>query len=84
MRAPPQPVKPPAGRADDIKRGRTKVGCLMCTKRRQTHCPPEWKDGELVDVRELAGLSSPWYFGAADDARAATRALSSWWSAPTL
>ena len=62
-------LKPPAGRADDIKRGRTKVGCLMCTKRRQTHCPPEWKDGELVDVRELAGLSSPWYFGAADDAR---------------
>ena len=41
----------------------------MCTKRRQTHCPPEWRDGELVDVRELAGLSSPWYFGAADDAR---------------
>ena len=28
-------------------------------------CPPRWPEGELVRVREIAGLSWPWYHGAA-------------------
>ena len=27
-------------------------------------CPPQWPSGELVHVRELMGLTSPWYFNA--------------------
>lgn len=26
-------------------------------------CPPAWPTGQLVSVRELLGLSSPWYWG---------------------
>ena len=42
----------------------TYLGCLACHRPRK--CPPErgWPVGERVSVRELMGLSSPWYFGA--------------------
>ena len=33
-------------------------------------CPPSWTEGELVTSRELAGLSSPWYFGVVPPERA--------------
>ena len=62
-------ARPAGGPRRRHQTGTDEGGCLMCTKRRQTRALREWKDGELVDVRELAGLSSPWYFGAADDAR---------------
>ena len=50
-----------------IGRGReiqTYFGCLACHRPRK--CPPErgWPVGKRVTVRELMGLSSPWYFGA--------------------
>ena len=50
-----------------MKRGRevqTYLGCLACHRPRK--CPPErgWPIGKRVPVRELMGLSSPWYFGA--------------------
>ena len=46
---------------------RTKLGCLMCpaARRGAARCPPRWKANELVDVRELAGLTTPFYAGAA-------------------
>ena len=34
-------------------------------------CPPRWEEGELATVREIAALSTPWYFGAADGTHAA-------------
>ena len=42
----------------------TYFGCLACHRPR--HCPPErgWPLGKRVTVRELMGLSSPWYFNA--------------------
>ena len=50
-----------------IGRGReiqTYFGCLACHRERT--CPPGrgWPNGRRVPVRELMGLSSPWYFGA--------------------
>jgi hypothetical protein len=59
-------LPPPAGRAQDIKKRRTKVGCQYCTGRSSRRgetsaCPPNWQRGELVSVRELAALSWPWY-----------------------
>jgi hypothetical protein len=58
--------KPPPARADDIRKRRTKLGCLYCPPRRRgASCPPEWADDALVDVRELAGLSWPFYHRAA-------------------
>ena len=60
-------MPPPPGRLEDIRRRRTKVGCLYCPGRRRgaAACPPEWPTGQLVTVRELAGLSWPWYHQAA-------------------
>lgn len=55
-------LPPPPGRRDDIQRRRTKVGCQYCTSKA---CPPKWVRGALVDVRELAGLSWPFYHRAA-------------------
>jgi len=40
-------------------------------------CPPRWREGELVTSRELAGLTSPWYFGVPPRETAA-RYLVSW------
>jgi len=56
---------PPERRAD-ISNRRTKVGCLYCYGRRPgpDACPPDWPAGRLVEVRELQGLTSPWYHGA--------------------
>ena len=56
---------PPSGRREDVRLRRTKLGCLMCPRRQRERCPPAWADGELVDVRELMGLTSPFMFGAA-------------------
>ena len=60
-----------------LKRSRevqTYLGCLACHRPRQ--CPPErgWPIGRRVPVRELMGLSSPWYFGAVPSSDAATHA----------
>ena len=60
-------LPPPGGRLKDIKSRRTKVGCQYCTSR---DCPPRWAHGALVRVRELAGLSWPFYHGAASPAHA--------------
>lgn len=49
---------PPKARMADVARRRTKLGCLMCPSRRR--CPPAWPEANLVDVRELMGLTSPW------------------------
>ena len=51
----------------DVKKRRTKLGCLMCPPppRGAPRCPPRWADNQLVDVREIAGLSTPWQFDAA-------------------
>ena len=51
----------------DVKKRRTKLGCLMCPPppRGAPRCPPRWADNHLVDVREIAGLSTPWQFDAA-------------------
>ena len=53
----------------------TYLGCLACHQPRT--CPPErgWPVGKRVGVRELMGLSSPWYFHAVptDDAAQAAR-----------
>ena len=66
-----QPVPPQlhAHIRDYQKRGRgrevqTYFGCLACERGRK--CPPErgWPNGKRVPVRELAGLTSPWYFNA--------------------
>ena len=40
----------------------TYFGCLSCAADRT--CPPVkgWPTGQQVTVRELMGLSSPWYF----------------------
>ena len=64
---------PPAARMGDVRRRRTKLGCLMCPppRRGQPRCPPQWRDDELVDVREIAGLTTPWYFGVAGAEHAA-------------
>lgn len=60
-------LPPPASRAREIAARRTKLGCLYCYGRRRgpKACPPDWPAGELVDVRELQGLTSPWYHRAA-------------------
>ena len=67
-------LPPPASRREAIRTRRTKVGCLYCPPRpRVRHgdtgstiaCPPQWPTNELVTVRELAGLSWPWYHRAA-------------------
>jgi len=55
---------------EDIRRHRTKLGCLMCPHKRR--CPPSWPEGSLVDVREIMGYT-PWLFGAAD-----ARHVASW------
>ena len=48
-------LPPPPGRMEDVRRRRTKLGCLMCPRRRGGQaCPPSWREGELVDVRELS------------------------------
>jgi hypothetical protein len=49
------------GRGREIQ---TYFGCLACHRGRK--CPPErgWPVGQRVRVRELMGLSSPWYFRA--------------------
>jgi hypothetical protein len=46
------------GRAREMQ---TYFGCLACARGRK--CPPErgWPAGKHVPVRELMGLSSPWY-----------------------
>ena len=60
------------GRAREIQ---TYFGCLACHRPRT--CPPErgWETGKRVTVRELMGLSSPWYFQAvpSDDAAEAAK-----------
>ena len=67
-------LPPPHARLDDVRRRRTKLGCQYCPRSRPTRnvqhgtmatCPPQWDEGELVTVRELAGLSWPWYHRAA-------------------
>ena len=52
----------------------TYFGCLACHRPRT--CPPErgWPNGRQVTVRELMGLTSPWYFGAVPDGDAAQAA----------
>ena len=42
----------------------TYFGCLACDRKRT--CPPDrgWPQGKRVPVRELMGLTSPWYFSA--------------------
>ena len=75
---------PPPAMMEDIRahhrlgRGRevqTYFGCLACHRPRT--CPPErgWPVGKRVTVRELMGLSSPWYFRAvpSEDAAAAAK-----------
>lgn len=56
------------GRAREVQ---TYLGCLACHRPRT--CPPErgWAPYRRVSVRELMGLSSPWYFQAAPDDDAA-------------
>ena len=72
---------PPQGLLEEIReyqrarRGRevqTYFGCLACHRPRK--CPPErgWPVGERVRVRELMGLSSPWYFHAVPRTAAAS------------
>ena len=60
-------VPPPGGRLKDLKSRRTQVGCQYCTSR---DCPPRWAHGALVRVRDLGGLSWPFYHGAASPAHA--------------
>ena len=59
------------GRAREVQ---TYLGCLACKRPRA--CPPErgWPNGQRVSVRELMGLSSPWYFGAVPSENAAAAA----------
>jgi len=60
------------GRSREVQ---TYLGCLACHRPRK--CPPErgWPLGKRVPVRELMGLSSPWYFSAvpSDDAITSAR-----------
>jgi hypothetical protein len=39
-------------------------GCLACPANRTCPPPQGWPVGERVPVRELMGLTSPWYFNA--------------------
>ena len=64
---PPRSLHAEIRRHHRLGRGRevqTYFGCLACHRPRT--CPPErgWPIGKRVRVRELMGLSSPWYFGA--------------------
>ena len=70
--------EPPAGlcghRQRTCPRGRRiTTGCLGC--RADRTCPPPrgWPVGQRVPVRELMGLSSPWYFRAVPDDATRTR-----------
>ena len=49
---------PPESRQEAIRKRRTKVGKLYSPP---GPCPPKWKNGERVNVRELMGLSWPFY-----------------------
>jgi hypothetical protein len=59
-------VPPPKALWAELRSERivTYFGCLACNPTRQ--CPPVqgWPEGGRVPVRELQGLSSPWYFSA--------------------
>lgn len=59
-------VPPPRALWEELRSERvvTYFGCLACDPARR--CPPVqgWPAGGLVPVRELQGLSSPWYFSA--------------------
>jgi len=64
------------GRSREVQ---TYLGCLACHRPRT--CPPErgWPVGKRVSVRELMGLSSPWYFGAVPtDAAQSARYVGAW------
>ena len=52
------------GRLGRMREVQTYFGCLACDRRRA--CPPGqgWPEGKRVGVRELMGLTSPWYFSA--------------------
>lgn len=55
-------------RQRDCPRGRRiTTGCLGCDRKRTCPPPAGWPVGKRVPVRELMGLSSPWYFGAVPD-----------------
>lgn len=42
----------------------TYFGCLACPANRTCPPPTGWPPGQRVPVRELQGLTSPWYFNA--------------------
>ena len=52
------------GKLGRVREVQTYFGCLACDRKRT--CPPHrgWPQGKRVPVRELMGLSSPWYFSA--------------------
>ena len=64
------------GKLGRVREVQTYFGCLACDRKRT--CPPEggWPQGKRVAVRELMGLTSPWYFSAVPraDPRVATYA----------
>lgn len=56
-RAVPRPPTAPRGLWSERQRERAR-------ELTQGACPPQWPEGQLVNSRELQGLSSPWYFEA--------------------
>ena len=50
----------------ELQEGRllTYFGCLACPADRTCPPPHGWPVGQRVPVRELMGLTSPWYFNA--------------------
>ena len=59
-------VPPPRALWDELRSERivTYFGCLACAADRTCPPPQGWPEGKRVPVRELQGLSSPWYFSA--------------------
>ena len=79
---PPRSLHQEIQQAHRAKRGRevqTYFGCLAC--RRGRKCPPErgWPNGKRVPVRELMGLTSPWYFSAVPRTAVASAKYSKAW-----
>ncbi|KAK3261667.1 hypothetical protein CYMTET_29437, partial [Cymbomonas tetramitiformis] len=59
-------VNPPRSLHEELVAGRlvTYFGCLACDPKRTCPPPRGWPHNKQVTVRELMGLSSPWYFNA--------------------
>jgi hypothetical protein len=57
----------------------TYMGCLACPANRTCPPPQGWPVGERVPVRELMGLTSPWYFNAVPTDAASTHKVRRVW-----